>query len=229
MGITKSLNLMREHAEVYERSQEPRILEAERIWCLTLTGRGEPGGAVYQEAVDTLFGLARRLRRDAQRLGRDFKLMPLECTYWSARKGRALEEVPRGAWHWRLNIRMPSFVKAKDLALACAQLEDRRETAMARAVKIEWLALGRTVQALHVGPYDSEAATLERMRAAAAARGLALDGPHHEVYLSDPGKTSPERLRTLLRRPLQGARAAPRRSRAAGSGRPRRHGKRSNL
>lgn len=204
MATARSVDLMRENAAAYEASEKPRILGPERLWCLTITGRGAPGEAVYQDAAGTLSSLARRLRKGAQKGGRDFKVMPLECVTWSARKGRDLTQVPREEWHWRLFMRMPPFVKAKDLALACAELEDRRGAVMARAVKLEWIELGRTVVALHVGTYEAEPSTLERMRAAAAARGFALGGPHHEIYLSDPRKTSPDRLRTLLRRPLQG-------------------------
>ncbi len=202
MGSRKIVDLRREHQEAYAPQEEPRIFHAGRTWCIDLTGRGDPGGPDFQDAVSTLFGLVRRLRRAAQKFGRDFKMMPLECVYWSARKGIDPTTVPAKSWHWRLLVRVPFFVRVQDLALASADLEDRREATLARAAKIEWLEEGLCAQALHVGPYDAEPATLQRMRTVAEGQGLALTGPRHEIYLSDPKRTAPERLKTLIRVPV---------------------------
>ena len=71
-----------------------------------------------------------------------------------------------------------------------------------KAVRLEILKEGRCVQVLHTGPYSEEGPTVERMREFAAANGLSFHGLHHEIYLSDPRRTAPEKLRTILRCPV---------------------------
>ena len=208
MTSGKIVDLRREHQDAYAPREEPRVFDAGRTWCVDLTGRGDPAGPEFQEAVATLFGLVRRLKRMAQKEGRDFKVMPLECVYWTARKHVDLTVAPPKSWHWRLLVRVPRFITARDLTAACAQLEDRRAAALARAARLEWMTEGLCAQALHVGGYAAEHATIERIRIAAQEQGFTATGPHHEIYLSDPKRIAPERLRTLIRLPVARSSAA---------------------
>jgi hypothetical protein len=109
---------------------------------------------------------------------------------------------------WKLLIRVPGFVREKDLSVATAALAARGRGASPR-VRLERIEEGRCVQALHVGPYATEPTTLERMTAFAHGEGLALRGRHHEIYLSDPRRVEPARLRTILRARVKGAGRAP--------------------
>lgn len=211
MARGKIVDLRRDHPDAYAPREVPTIFEAGRTWCIDLTGRGPPGSPEFQEAVATIFGLVHRLRRAARNSGRDFKVMPLECVYWTSREHADVTEVSPEKWRWRLLVRVPQFITAQDLAAASAQLEDRRAAAFARAAKLEWLDEGLCVQALHVGPYDAERLTVDRIRTAAQERGYSVTGPHHDIYLSDPARTPPERLKTLIRLPV--ARSASTRAR----------------
>jgi hypothetical protein len=202
MALGKIVDLRREHQEAYAAHEDPRIIDAGRTWCVTLTGRGDPESAMFRESMETLLALVQRMKRAARNRGRDFKVMPFECVYWCARKGFDLSGVPPENWHWRLLVHVPHFIGGQDLALACASLEARRAAVLARAAKLEWLEEGRCVQALHRGPYADEHATIERMRSLAQEQGLALGRPHHEIYLSDPIRTPPNRQRTLIRLPV---------------------------
>jgi hypothetical protein len=202
MACGKIMDLRRQHKEAYAAHEVPRIIDAGRTWCVALTGRGDPESAAFRESMETLLSLVQRMKRAARDRGRDFKVMPLECVYWCARRGSDLSSTPREKWHWRILVRVPQFIGGQDLALACADLEARRPAALARAAKLEWLEEGHCAQALHLGDHADEHATIERMRALAREQGFALGPPHHEIHLSDPMEARPDRQRTLVRLPV---------------------------
>jgi hypothetical protein len=100
---------------------------------------------------------------------------------------------------WTMMIRVPEFITAKDLAAAQAVIKEKEGAPDAALVKLETIEPGRCVQMLHVGPYEEEPRTIEAMQAYAREQGLTMTGPHHEIYLSDPRRVPPERLKTILR------------------------------
>ena len=91
----------------------------------------------------------------------------------------------------------------KDLAAARAALLKKGKGPAVERVRLETIEEGRCVQILHVGPYDDEPSTIARMQAFARSRGMAPAGLHHEIYLNDPRRVAPERLKTILRQPVQ--------------------------
>ena len=100
-------------------------------------------------------------------------------------------------------IRVPTFTKEKDLAAAIRTLIEKGKDAEVKNVKLETLDEGRCVQMLHVGPYDGVAEPIAAMQAHAADQCVKFHGDHHEIYLSDPRRVAPERLKTILRRPVK--------------------------
>jgi hypothetical protein len=101
-----------------------------------------------------------------------------------------------------LIIRVPDFIKEKDLQQTFAQLRAKGKDGDFENVKLESLDEGSCVQMLHVGPYNQENRTIDQMLAFAEEKGLTCRGKHHEIYLSDPRRVPPERLRTILRLPV---------------------------
>jgi hypothetical protein len=102
-----------------------------------------------------------------------------------------------------LLIRTPDFVAKEDLDAAVAKLIRKGKTAPVEAVRLLPLNEGWCVQALHVGPYSQESGTLARMSEAAAKAGMDFHGTLHEIYLGDPRRTAPEKLKTILRHPVR--------------------------
>jgi hypothetical protein len=198
----KRIDLVGRHRKEYAASRSPRVITAGPGRYLSVGGQGEPGGELFQRQVGALYGMAYTLKFDKKAGGKDFKMPPLEGLWWG--KGRM--GGPRSEWSWKLLLRVPNFVKRRDLAPAAEALRARGRGDGAAEVTIEEMHEGRCVQALHVGPYAAEPETMERMRRAASALGLALHGRHHEIYLSDPRRVAPERLRTILRMPVRAAR-----------------------
>ena len=182
------------------RSREPHVVEVPEQLFLTVDGHGDPNTSPdYHEAVRALFTLSYAVRAVAKaELGRVHVVGPLEGL-WSADDPRVFTERTKSAWDWTMAISQPPYVTAE---LVQAAVQRRADPALDR-VRLVPYEEGRSVQVLHVGPYDDEGPVLARLHAEyLPEHGLTFGGRHHEVYLSDPRRTEPARLRTVLRQPV---------------------------
>ncbi|WP_110206779.1 GyrI-like domain-containing protein [Nocardioides daejeonensis] len=168
---------------------------------------GAPGPAAYPEALAALYPVAYALKF-ASRLvtGRDYVVPPLEGLWWADDLSLFTTARDKSRWDWTMMILVPDWVDASLADAAIAQVGAKRTGRPERLddLRLEALDEGRCVQTLHVGSYDDEAAILARMHHEfIPAHGLEMTGKHHEIYLSDPRRTAPEKLRTLLRQPVR--------------------------
>ncbi|MGD0014998.1 MAG: GyrI-like domain-containing protein, partial [Bryobacteraceae bacterium] len=131
----------------------------------------------------------------------DYKVCGLEGLWWCADPEHWMSQ-PRESWQWKLMIRVPEFLTARNLKEAAAKLVEKGKGELEGQVRLERITEGRSVQVLHIGSYADESETLKRMEAFAEANGLKFRGRHHEIYLSDPRRVAPEKLRTILRHPV---------------------------
>lgn len=168
---------------------------------LSVSGRGDPNGPGFGAAVGALYGVAFTIKMAKKAAKKDYVVAKLEGLWWGGRRGKLLIDSPRSTWRWKLLIRVPTFVGAADLARARRELLRRGKSG--GSVRLEVLREGRVVQLLHLGPYDREQESLGRMEEFARARHLHFAGRHHEIYLSDPRRVAPAKLRTILRRPVR--------------------------
>jgi hypothetical protein len=132
----------------------------------------------------------------------------LEGLYWTADEAIDLDVIlgpDRGTWRWTLLIALPDEATDAELADALAKGRAKVAPEIAGNLRIETIAEGAVAQVLHLGPYAAERPTIERLHAAIAAAGLRPRGRHHELYLGDPTRSAPEKLRTLLRHPVEPA------------------------
>ncbi len=126
-------------------------------------------------------------------------MAPLEGLWWGRSPLGDFTGEPRECWNWRILIRVPDDATRAELKKARAVLQAKGRGDGAEGVRLERVREGRCVQALHVGPYATERATIERMLAPVHQQGLTLVGRHHEVYLSDPRRVAPQRMKTVRR------------------------------
>ena len=152
--------------------------------------------------VSALYAVAFTLKMAEKFAGHDYKVCHLEGQWW-AEDGSDFRSHQPKEWMWKLLIRVPDFITQKELDSAIQTVIVKGKVALAGEVKLERLTEGRCVQMLHVGPYAAEKPVVERMHQMAEGKGLHLRGPHHEIYLSDPRRVPPERLRTILRYPVE--------------------------
>jgi hypothetical protein len=134
--------------------------------------------------------------------GHDYKVCHLEGQWWASDGSDFRTREPK-EWQWKLLIRVPEFITQAEVDNAVQSVMKKGKTALATEIKLEDLSEGRCVQMLHTGPYAQEKTAVDKMHEAAAQSGFHLRGPHHEIYLSDPNRVAPERLRTILRYPVE--------------------------
>ncbi len=154
-------------------------------------GRGEPGDPQFQKKIGALYNVAFTIKMAKEFAGQAYAVSKLEGLW--PKDSRTI---------WTLIIRIPEFIGVKELKEAAQKLLDKGKDPEVAEVEIRKLKEGRPVQMLHVGPYDQCGATIEIMREFATGQGLGFRGAHHEIYLSDPRRVAPAKLRTILRHPV---------------------------
>jgi hypothetical protein len=202
MAKADRLDLYATHKAEYVSPRNPVLLTVKPAAYLAIEGRGDPGGPAFQAAVGALSAVAFTVKMARKLAGRDYAVCKLEGRWWASGPSAGFLHEPRSRWRWQLLIRVPSFVPKREVADARVELRAKGKPADVSAVELVVLDEGRVVQALHAGPYDTELGTIERMLACARDHGLEPAGKHHEIYLSDPRRVAPLKLRTILRLPV---------------------------
>lgn len=196
------LDLVRLNKAEYVAPRSPVLVTVKPARYLTIAGRGDPNGPAFAEAMGALYAMAFTIKMAKKAAGRDYKVAPPEGQWWGAGKGQLLIDTPPSSWRWKLMMRLPTFVAARDRAAAVRALLAKGKVPIVRKVKVETLREGRCVQMLHVGPYREEHETIRRMMEFAREHRLVSRGKHHEIYLNDPRRVAPAKLRTILRVPV---------------------------
>jgi hypothetical protein len=171
---------------------------------LAIEGEGAPAGELFQKAVGALYGVAYTLKFARKKAGgAEFKIGPLEGRWWAALEGTAFMKAPRDTWRWRLRMAMPDDVTKAEVADAIAAATHKKGgklegSAEATTVSLERVPAQRVGRALHIGPFAEEGRTFDAIDRALADEGVKPAFSHLEVYLGDPRRTPPARLRTVL-------------------------------
>ena len=203
MKTQQKIDLYKLHKAEYAAARKPGIVQLKPAQYLAIDGQGAPRGEQFTNCIGALYGMAFTIKMTRKFAGLgDYKVCPLEGLWWSDSK-RCFADVPKEQWQWKLLIRTPDFVAKDDLKKAVVVLLKRGKGEAVKAVRLETIAEGRCVQMLHVGPYDKEPESIAIMKGFAEQQGLQFRGRHHEIYLSDPRRVAPERLRTILRVPVK--------------------------
>jgi hypothetical protein len=202
MQTLDRIDLYKDHKDEYAATPEPRIVTIGPALYLAAEGRGEPGGIEFGEKLSALYGVLYTIKFAAKHRGQDFKASGMEGLWWTPSGGSNFLQVPPQDWCWQLMVRVPEFVSVEDLETAREELQGRGKTGDFDSVGLESLDEGVCVQALHVGPYETESETLRKMDELVQREGLMYRGLHHEIYLSDPRRVPTERIRTILRHPV---------------------------
>ena len=172
---------------------------------LAIDGHGDPNTSpAYAIAIQALYAGAYAIRSALKkRTGDDFVVGPLEGL-WTSADDSAFVARDKGEWDWTMMIPLPDAVSSQDIVDGLGQAACKKPDLPIAALKEFPLTEGRSLQILHVGTYDDEAPTLARLRDEVMPRlGLTWNGPHHEIYLSDPRRVAPEKMKTVLRQPVK--------------------------
>lgn len=193
------------------RRGEFRILDVPPMQYLMVDGAGDPNTArAYGDAVSALFPLAYSLKfASRDELGVDTVVMPLEGLWHAPDMQAFTSRRDKSVWLWTLMIMVPDHVTPEMFAasvdaVAAKTAKKKQESPALHSVRLETLDEGLCVQTLHVGPYDDEAPVLDELHTRfVPENGLRMTGLHHEIYLSDVRRAAPEKLRTILRQPVE--------------------------
>lgn len=198
-------DVKREHRALYAPSAKDFVVvDVPPLQYLAIDGSGDPNTSeAYARAVEALFGTAYAVKFASKRgLGRDFAVAPLEGLWW-ADDHRAFVARDKRAWSWTMLINQPDWIDESAVAAGVAATRAKTGNPALDLLRLERLHEGPSAQILHVGSYDDEAPTLARLHDEwMPQHGLAFNGRHHEIYLSDARRTAPEKLRTVLRQPV---------------------------
>jgi hypothetical protein len=169
-----------------------------------IDGEGNPNGPEFQDAVGALYTVAYTLKFELKKAGRlDWTVGPLEGL-WSSNGGDGIELPPDpGQMRWTAMIVQPGEVEVEDIERVRPLPAEKRDLPALPKLRFEVYEEGPSAQVLHVGPYGDEPTTIEWLHTFIRDQGYQPHGRHHEIYLSDPNRTDPTRLRTILRQPAQ--------------------------
>ena len=183
------------------------VVEVPKLQYLAVDGEGDPNtSAAYAQAIEALYGVAYTLKFASKRtLGRDFVVGPLEGL-WRADDPAVFLSREKQAWEWTMLISQPDWLTEELVRSAIEEVAKKKAPPGLELVRLHTMAEGTSVQILHVGSYDDETPTLDRLHSKyMPEHGLTFNGDHHEIYLSDARRTAPARLKTILRQPVRPA------------------------
>ena len=189
------------------KAGEFRIIDVAPMQYLMIDGHGDPNTSpLYAQALEALYPVAYKMKFASKReLGRDYVVPPLEGLWWAEDMNAFTTARDKSQWYWTMMIMAPDWIDTATFKTAVEQAGVKNPPKRLGDVRLEVLTEGRCVQTLHIGSYDNEGPVLAQMHQEfIPAHDLQMTGKHHEVYFSDPRRTAPEKLRTLLRQPVIG-------------------------
>lgn len=195
------IDLIKVHRDCYTARSDPHLVNIPSGNFLTILGRGAPGGEAYLQKLEPLYALAYRLKFHAKQASHDFAVCKLEGLWWF--DDLSATTPAREQWNWKLMIRQPDFVIEEMVETAREEVEIKKNLLAVQEVQFEFFDEGLSAQVLHLGRYTEEEAAIARLHAFIEDEGYQPRGLHHEIYLSDPRKVAPEKLRTIIRQPVE--------------------------
>jgi hypothetical protein len=182
------------------------VVDVPPLQFLMVDGHGDPNTAQeYQEALEALYAVAYKIKFLSKRqLEKDYVVLPLEGLWWAEDMDAFNVRRDKSVWDWTMMIMQPEWIPPEMFEAAVQQVEKAKNPPALSKLRLETYHEGLAVQILHIGSYDDEAPTLHRLHHQFIPQnGYEMAGKHHEIYLSDPRKVAPEKLRTVLRQPVR--------------------------
>ena len=202
----------KEYKEFYMPKQTPSIVEVPKMNYIAVRGKGDPNQeeGEYKESIGLLYAIAFTIKmsyKGSHAIDGYFQYVvpPLEGFWW-LEGTTSIDYSHKEKFNFISVIRLPDFVSEEDFRWAVDEATEKKQKDFS---KVEFFAYeeGLCVQCMHMGPYDDEPKTIESMDSYAAEQGYGIDISaerfHHEIYLSDPRKCKPDRLKTVIRHPIK--------------------------
>jgi hypothetical protein len=203
------IDFKRELKHLYRPSaKEFVVVEVPPMKYLMVDGHGDPNTAEgYRDAVEALYAVAYKLKFMSKgSLGQDYVVPPLEGLWWAEDMEAFTTQRDKSAWDWTMMIMQPEWITGEMFEAAVEEVERAKGLPALPKLRLGTHDEGLSVQILHIGAYEDEGPTLHRMHHEFIPQnGYEMAGKHHEIYLSDPRRVAPEKLKTVLRQPVRKA------------------------
>ncbi len=187
---------------LYRATKTPQLVDVPALMYVCVDGHGEPSTSpAYADAVQALYAISYAVRFAINAAsGQSVKVSTLEGLWWASDMTVFLTG-RRSEWHWTMMIRQPDVVTDDLVERLRPAVAAKRSSPAVDDLRLVTFTEGPAAQVLHVGPYADEGLTIQRLHAFLLDRGLVLRGKHHEIYLGDPRRAAPDKLRTIIRQP----------------------------
>ena len=204
-----TMDLRKQFKHLYQPSAKKfSVVDVPPLQFLMIDGAGNPNTSQdYRDALEALYGLSYTLKFGVK-LGKygkkkvDYPVMALEGLWW-ADDVRAFSSARKDEWKWTAMIMQPDIITPELVELARADLIEKKNPVAAPKIRLEAYHEGLSAQIMYFGPYADEGPTIQRLHDFIHDSGHQLRGKHHEIYLGDPRRTGPEKLKTVIRQPMQ--------------------------
>ena len=181
------------------------VVDVPEMNFLMIDGQGDPNTSQgYSNAIEALYAVSYALKFMIKKgeLQIDYGVMPLEGLWWVDDMSQfSIED--KTNWKWTAMIMQPECVIQDLFAVACEQVENKKNPVALSRIRLESFAEGKAAQTMHLGPFSEEGPTIERIHDFIRDKGYYQSGKHHEIYLSDIRKSAPEKWKTIIRQPIE--------------------------
>ncbi|MGB9928921.1 MAG: GyrI-like domain-containing protein [Methanosarcina sp.] len=204
------IDFKKENKELYSPSAKGiTLIEVPEMNFLMIDGKGDPNTSQdYQTAIEALFSVSYKVKfMSEKKNSQDYVVLPLEGLWWTENmENFSIED--KSDWNWTAMIRQPEFITPDLIKEAVAEIEKKKNLPALSRIRFESLKEGLSAQIMHIGSYSQEKPTIEKLHNFIKEHGYGFDGNrpverHHEIYLSDSRRTTPEKLKTIIRQPIK--------------------------
>lgn len=202
----KKIDLKKELKHLYNPSKEIALVDVPEMNFLMIDGAGDPNTSQdYKDAIESLYAVSYTLKFMVKKeKAVDYVVMPLEGLWWTEPMSQFTME-NKDMWQWTAMIMQPEYVTEELFNRAVEQVQIKKNLPSLSKIKFKSLYEGLSTQLMYIGPYSAEGPTIEKLHNFIEENGYELRGKHHEIYLSDPRRSAPEKLKTVIRQPVMSA------------------------
>jgi hypothetical protein len=200
------VDLKKEQKHLYSPSAKaPIMVDVPRMNFLMIDGKGDPNTSQdFRDAIEALYGVSYTLKFMIKKSSPadDYVVMPLEGLWWVENMA-IFDAHMKDLWQWTAMIMQPESVTKKLFDGAAKEVAKKKNPPALSKMRFEKFHEGLSAQIMYIGPFPEEGPTISRIHEFIKENGYNLSGKHHEIYLSDPRKTAPEELKTVIRQPAK--------------------------
>ena len=186
-------------------AKEVTLIDIPKMNYIMIDGQGAPESEQFTQAMLALYPIAYTIKFDKKKTGGpDFTVMALEGLWWAEDMKVFMPETSdRNKWQWTVMMMQPDFITRRDFENAVKAAKKKKDNPALDNVRFESFTEGKSVQIMHIGPYSAEGPNIQKIHQKIAEIGGKLSGKHHEIYLSDPRRVTPDKMKTVLRQPYK--------------------------